>query len=104
MPDAVPDAVSATGPQAVAALIQQARQVVRTARVLAEAGGSIDLAGLDHLVGIVCAQALDLPPADSRALRPPLATLLAECGSLGSTLRSPPRQKAASCPYPLRLS
>lgn len=89
---------------AVKSLVAQAQQVVRLARALAVADRTVDLEGLEHLIGVSCAQALDLPPSEGRALRVLLEALLAECDALDSTLRHParPRQKAASCPlYPL---
>ena len=95
-----PPVTTSGGDHKVTVLIGQAHQVVRLARALAESGRTVDLVGLDHLVGVLCAQALDLPPPEGRMFRASLEVLLAECDALGSTLRNPtpPRQKAASCP------
>jgi hypothetical protein len=55
---------------------------LQLARALAQMRRPIDLTGLDQQVGRLCAAALDLPPADGRAMRPLLATLLAELDAL----------------------
>ncbi len=60
--------------------------MLRVALALAQAARPIDLAGLDQRVGRVCAQALDLPPAEGRALRPRLAGLLAGIEALAAQL------------------
>lgn len=65
--------------------------MLRVAMALVAAGRPIDLAGLDQRVGRVCAQALDLPPAEGRALRPRLAALLAGVEALAAQLAAAPR-------------
>ena len=40
-----------------------------------ESGRAIDLTGLDHEVGLLCAKSLDLPPDEGRRIRPQLIAL-----------------------------
>ena len=61
-------------------------RVVMLARALAGQGRAVELAGLDQQVGLLCARALDLPPAHGRALRPRLMGLRAELDGLAATL------------------
>lgn len=61
-----------------------------TARVLIEAGRSVDLSGMQDSVGELCARALDLPPAMGLELRPLLLTLRAEVDRTTAAL-DPPR-------------
>lgn len=92
--------------RAVGVLFTQIQQTVRMSSALAAADRTVNLTGLEDLVGILCAQALDLPPSEGKVLRISLEALLADCDVLASTLRhpSPQRQKAASCPSHLRPS
>lgn len=57
------------------------------ARVLVGQHRSVDLAGLDGLVGRLCARVLDLPPAEGRMMRSVLCGLLAEVEALSDALR-----------------
>ena len=66
--------------------------MLRVALALVAAERPIDLAGLDQRVGRVCAQALDLPPAEGRALRPRLAALLAGIEALAAQLAAAARE------------
>lgn len=50
--------------------------LIEASRALLAAGERVDLAGLDGGIGLLCAKALDLPPATGRALRPRLTGLL----------------------------
>jgi hypothetical protein len=61
-------------------------QTLSVARGLVEAGRYVDLAGLQDEVGLLCAKALDLPPAEGRAIRGDLATLLARVEALSGAL------------------
>lgn len=63
--------------------------VLRLARGASESGRQVDLAGLDTVIGRLCAQCLDLPPDIARSMRPRLATLLAELDVLDATVRAP---------------
>ena len=86
-PLALPD--PAAGPPFSASLdaaIATLEGMLRVALALVAAERPIDLAGLDQRVGRVCAQALDLPPAEGRALRPRLAGLLAGIEALAAQL------------------
>jgi hypothetical protein len=55
---------------------------LRMARALAQSRRSIDLTGLDQEIGRLCAAALDLPLAQGQAMRPLLASVLAELDAL----------------------
>ena len=66
-----------------------AESVTRTlgvARGLVEAGRPIDLAGLEDQVGLLCAKALDLPPAEGRVMRSELVGVLARVETLSVAL------------------
>ncbi len=72
----------------VAALSEAARHTVEVAACLAASGRRVDLKGLDHTVGLLCAKALDLPAADGRAARPGLFALLTKIDALSLTIRA----------------
>jgi hypothetical protein len=61
-------------------------QTLGVARGLVEAGRYVDLAGLEDQVGLLCAKALDLPPAEGRAMRGELVALLARVEALSVAL------------------
>ena len=74
------------------AALAMAASVGRTLRMavsLAEAGRSIDIAGLDNWVGRLVARSLDLEPEDGRAIRPALIALLADLDRLEHRVRTP---------------
>ncbi|HTN12128.1 MAG TPA: hypothetical protein VL154_14260 [Acetobacteraceae bacterium] len=66
----------------VEGLAGQVAGTLRLAGALAQGGRRLDLAGLDQMVGRLCAQALDLPPAQGRRVRPRLIALLGELDAL----------------------
>jgi hypothetical protein len=55
-------------------------------RTLVEAGHDVDLAGFERQIGLLCAQALDLPPDQGRAVRQDLVDLLEEVNTLACEL------------------
>lgn len=59
---------------------------LRMARALVRSRRSLDLAGLEQEVGRLCAAALDLPPAEGRAMRPKLVLVLAELDALSASV------------------
>jgi hypothetical protein len=59
---------------------------LQMARALADVGRRIDLAGLDRLMGLVCAKSLDLSPADGKRMRSLLVVLLRETDLLANSL------------------
>ena len=63
---------------------------VRTARGLAEAGRPIDVAGLDRMVGVLCAHVLDLSHYESRGFRERLRGIGGELDGLVAALGPPP--------------
>jgi hypothetical protein len=60
--------------------------MIQVARALIETNRQIDLAGLETVMGRLCAGALDLPPEQGKMLRPRLNLLLAELDSLSAAL------------------
>lgn len=72
--------------QAVVAMAEALAATVRTARALARDGARIDLTGLDCLIGLLSARALDLRPDHARSLQPRLLDLLAELDGLSAAL------------------
>ncbi len=70
----------------VAAIAAGVTATLLVARGLVESRRRVDLAGLDRMVGLLCAKALDLPPEQGRALRPVLMALERDLESLGAAL------------------
>ncbi len=60
---------------------------LRVAAGLVRSGRPIDLAGLQEQVGVLCAQALDLPHGEGRAAIPALNALGSELAGLEAALR-----------------
>jgi hypothetical protein len=61
-------------------------QTLGVARGLVEAGRCVDLAGLEDQVGLLCAKALDLPPAEGRSMLAELVATLARVEALSVAL------------------
>jgi hypothetical protein len=57
-------------------------QTLGVARGLIEAGRDLDLSGLEDQVGLLCAKALDLAPAEGRSMRNDLVAVLARLDAL----------------------
>jgi hypothetical protein len=72
---------------AAAAMAEGLASTLRLARAMAGAGREVDLAGIDGGIGQLCARCLDLPPERGRAMRPVLASLLADLDSLAAALQ-----------------
>lgn len=66
----------------VEALAQALGGTVRAARTLLARGAAVDLSGLDRLIGLLSARALDLRPDLARSLEPCLLELLDELDAL----------------------
>jgi len=77
---------------AVRLLADELLKIVKIAHELVEAGGAVELAGLDRRVGLLCAKSLDLPPDDGRRVRPRLIALSGSVEALSRALaaRAPP--------------
>jgi len=73
--------------QVVDQMIDGATSTLRVARGLLEGGRRVDLEGLDRVIGVICARALDLPPEEGRTIRPRLALLLADLDALSLALQ-----------------
>ncbi len=90
-PDANPIAAflpaSAKPPiDAVAEMIDGLARTIRMARALADARRPIELAGLDGMVGLLCARLLDLDYAEGRSLRQRLVVLDRDLAGLEARL------------------
>ncbi len=68
-------------PQAEQA-VEAVATLLRLARGMAEGGRRVELAGLERLVGPLCARSLDLPADEGRRMVPLLAGLVAELDAL----------------------
>jgi hypothetical protein len=55
---------------------------IRLSRALVDTGRSVDLAGLESVVGLLCAKALDLQPEQGREMVPELSAMLQELDGL----------------------
>ena len=62
---------------------------LRLARSLLGTGRNLDIEGLDRMIGVLCARALDLPPEQGRTVRPNLALLLIELDTLSVAMQPP---------------
>jgi hypothetical protein len=71
---------------AVRALADELTKTIGLASALAESGRDIDLAGLDHQIGLLCAKSLDLPPDEGRRVRPRLIALSGSVEALSRAL------------------
>jgi hypothetical protein len=59
---------------------------IRLSRALVDTGRSVDLDGLDRIIGLLCAKALDLAPEQGRELVPELSAMLREIDGLAAAL------------------
>ena len=82
------DGYDAAASGAVIAMSEELGRTIYVARVLVDHGRTIDLAGLDRGVGLLCAKALDLPPDSGRHVRAYLVVLLAEVDRLTEAIRT----------------
>ena len=73
----------------VAGYIADLLKTIALATALTKAGRRVDLAGLEHAVGVLCAKTLDLMPNEGRALRPALIELVR---ALDALMAAMPRQ------------
>ncbi|GAN78262.1 hypothetical protein [Acidisphaera rubrifaciens] len=80
--------------QSAVDLAEGLARTLRIAEALHTARRHIDLAGLDDLVGRLCARALDLPPEQGRTLRPSLVALCEQADRFADTLRATPPDHA----------
>ena len=71
---------------AVRALADELTKMVGLACALAESGRTVDLAGLESQVGLLCAKSLDLPPDEGRRVRPRLIALSGSIEALSRIL------------------
>ncbi len=81
-------AFDATALQAAIALGEGLVRTLCIARILVENGRTVDMAGLDRGVGLLCAKALDLPPETGRTMRLHLVMVMAEVDELTEALRT----------------
>ena len=77
----------ATALQATIAMGEGLMRTMLIARLLVTNGRTVEMAGLEHGVGLLCAKSLDLPPEGGRSVRPHLIALLTELDALTEALR-----------------
>jgi hypothetical protein len=88
-----PDVGADAGPAAQRRLTVLAERLSHTlalARALVLGGRTLDLTGVDDGVGMLCAQTLDLPTAQARAMLPVLHGVLGQIDLLMSALPGRP--------------
>lgn len=73
-------------PSAAQASLERLRSVIAIASGLMISGRAVDLAGLESVAGLLCAQVLDLPPEQGRAFRPSLVLVQESVANLAATL------------------
>lgn len=87
------------------ALSEQIFRMLAVARAMVASDRPVELGGLQHQVGVLCARALDLPPGRTGLARVELRRLATGLDALHTVMRDDPalqRQKAASCQFPSR--
>ena len=72
--------------QTIIALHDRVIAILHTAGALTAAGRTVDLTGLDDLIGMLCAKVLDLPDAEARGLRASLCGIAAALETLNQAL------------------
>jgi hypothetical protein len=82
----MPPTVTSASLMELRAFADGVTQTLGVARGLVEAGCSVELAGLEDQVGLLCAKALDLPPAEGRIMLAELVTTLARVAALSLAL------------------
>ena len=80
-------AASQPATDAVDRMVDGVGATLRVARSLLQSGRQVDVEGLDRIIGVLCARALDLPPEQGRNIRPRLAILLRELDALGVAMQ-----------------
>ena len=70
------------------ATAEELRRSLRLARALAGQNRPVDLAGMQDSIGLLCATALDLDPAEGRTLRIALIALRMELDQLSIAMRA----------------
>ncbi len=75
-------------PQRLTVLATRLSRTIGIARALAQNGRTVDLTGLNDGIGMLCAQTLDLPVQEGRALLPMLADVLAQVNTLTAALHA----------------
>ena len=69
-------------------MAEELRRSLRLARALAGQNRPVDLAGMQDSIGLLCAKALDLDPAEGRTLRIALVALRMELDQLSIAMRA----------------
>ncbi len=78
---------AATLPTQLLGLAERLARTLAVARALVLAGRPLDLTGFDDGIGMLCAQTLDLPTQDARAMKAVLVGLMESVDSLGGVFR-----------------
>jgi|SRR5271156_6671007 len=78
----------AQAPERLAALAERLARTLAVARALVLSNRTVELAGLQDGIGALCAQTLDLPPAEARLMVPVLHELTAQIDALTAALHA----------------
>jgi hypothetical protein len=84
-PPAVPQPTEAPA-DAVRTFAEKLTKLVELARAFVDSNREVDLAGLDHQIGLLCAKTLDLPPDEGRRMRPRMIALFGSVEGLSRAL------------------
>ena len=95
----LPNPPLGSGPlDAVLLLAAEVRRVAALARALAEADRHVSLAGLENVVGVLCAKALDLLPHEVAPVRAQLLLLVPEMDRLAALIGSNQARRSGVLP------
>lgn len=90
LPDPVPFVPAHDAERELLALAEQTLRIIRIAEVLSHSGRPVDLDGIQHQVGVLCAKALDLPPGQAGFAKLELRRLVERLDSLITIARENP--------------
>src|SRR4051794_29906862 len=74
-------------PSQVLALAEQTGRMLAIANAMVASGRRVDLTGLQHNAGLLCAKSLDLPPKEAGLARAELVRLVASLDALAARMR-----------------
>ncbi|MBV8913144.1 MAG: hypothetical protein JOZ05_08925 [Acetobacteraceae bacterium] len=71
----------------VLALAEQTGRMLAIANAMVASGRRVDLTGLHHNAGLLCAKSLDLPPSEAGFARAELIRLVGSLDALAASMR-----------------
>lgn len=78
--------IAPNAPETIREVLDEVAQSVIEAKCAADAGASVDLTGMDRIVGPLCRAIEALPPEQGRTFEPMLASLIADLSDLAAIL------------------